>query len=131
VGDVGLGAKLDYTAHGDAVNAAARLEAANKELGSTICVGPAAASRCDASLLRPLGTISLRGRDEPMAVFEPWPVDVPAGWRTRYLDAFALIDGDPVQAAAQFAELALERPGDLVVRETAKRLRTGAVRVCA
>ena len=39
VGDVGIRAKLDYTAHGDAVNAAARLEAANKELGSTICIG--------------------------------------------------------------------------------------------
>jgi adenylate cyclase len=131
VGDVGLGAKLDYTAHGDAVNAAARLEAANKELGSTICVGPVAASRCDASLLRPLGMISLRGRDEPMAVFEPWPVDAPAGWRTRYLDAFALIERDPVQAAAHFAELALERPSDLVVREMAKRLRSGTVRACA
>lgn len=131
VGDVGLGAKLDYTAHGDAVNAAARLEAANKELGSTVCVGPVAASRCDASLLRPLGTISLRGRDEPMAVFEPWPVDAPAAWRTRYLDAFASIDRDPAQATAKFAELALERPGDLVVREMARRLRSGTVRACA
>jgi len=131
VGDVGLGAKLDYTAHGDAVNAAARLEAANKELGSTICVGPAAAIHCDADLLRPLGTISLRGRDEPMAVFEPWPADAPVAWRARYLEAFALIDHDLVQAAAQFAALALERPGDLVVREMAKRLRTGAVRACA
>src|SRR5262249_20785883 len=42
VGDVGIRSKLDYTAHGDAVNMAARLEVANKELGSTICIGPAA-----------------------------------------------------------------------------------------
>src|SRR5215831_11344787 len=49
VGDVGIQSKLDYTAHGDAVNMAARLEACNKELGSAICVGPAAAARCDAS----------------------------------------------------------------------------------
>jgi adenylate cyclase len=32
VGDVGVRAKLNYTAYGDAVNAAARLEAANKQL---------------------------------------------------------------------------------------------------
>ena len=32
VGDVGIQSKLDYTAHGDAVNMAARLEACNKEL---------------------------------------------------------------------------------------------------
>ena len=36
VGDVGGSRKLDYTAHGNAINAAARLEAANKDLGSTI-----------------------------------------------------------------------------------------------
>ena len=75
VGDVGLQSKLDYTAHGDAVNAAARFEAANKDLGSAICVGPAAAARCDVGMFRPLGTISIRGRDEPAAVFEPWPID--------------------------------------------------------
>jgi len=72
VGDVGIRTKLDYTAHGDAVNVAARLEAANKELGSSICVGPVAASRCDQSLLRPLGKIIVRGRDDVMTVFEPW-----------------------------------------------------------
>jgi adenylate cyclase len=71
VGDVGVHAKLDYTAHGDAINVAARLERANKELGSSICIGPIAASRCDQSLLRPLGKINIRGRDDAMAVFEP------------------------------------------------------------
>jgi adenylate cyclase len=71
VGDVGIRAKLDYTAHGDAVNVAARLEAANKKLGSSICIGPVAASRCNQSLLRPLGKIVVRGRDDAMTVFEP------------------------------------------------------------
>jgi adenylate cyclase len=71
VGDVGIRVKLDYTAHGDAVNVAARLERANKQLGSSICIGPVAASRCDPSLLRPLGEITLPGRDECIAVFEP------------------------------------------------------------
>ena len=64
VGDVGFGAKLDYTAHGDAVNMAARLEALNKELGSSICIGPAAARRCGPSLVRPLGHVELRGLGE-------------------------------------------------------------------
>ncbi|MDP3257845.1 adenylate/guanylate cyclase domain-containing protein [Bosea sp. (in: a-proteobacteria)] len=70
VGDVGVGAKLDYTAHGEAVNMAARLEALNKELGSSICVGPVAASRCDPALLRLLGTVELRGVG-PVAVSTP------------------------------------------------------------
>src|SRR5215471_13336560 len=77
VGDVGIHTKLDYTAHGDAINAAARLEHANKELGSSICIGPVAASRCDQPLLRPLGRITIRGRDDAMAVFEPRSSDAP------------------------------------------------------
>lgn len=71
VGDVGVQAKLDYTAHGDAVNMAARLEAANKDLGSTICVGPGTVGHCDANGFRALGTITVRGREEPMQVFTP------------------------------------------------------------
>ncbi len=71
VGDVGVGAKLDYTAHGDAVNMAARLEALNKELGSSICIGPAAAQRCGPSLVRPLRHVELRGLGE-VEVFTPF-----------------------------------------------------------
>jgi adenylate cyclase len=123
VGDVGLHSKLDYTAHGDAVNAAARFEAANKELGSAICVGPAATARCDADMFRPLGTIKVQGRDEPLAVFEPWPVDAAPDWRERYLRAFELADRHPMRAAALFERLAVERRGDAVARVMAERLR--------
>jgi adenylate cyclase len=123
VGDVGIRAKLDYTAHGDAVNAAARLEAANKDLGSSICVGPMAASFCDATALRPLGTITLRGRDELHAVFEPWPEDAPQIWREHYLAAFGLIPQDPAQAAERFAQLSTELPGDPVPGRLAEQLR--------
>ncbi len=122
VGDVGILTKLDYTAHGDAINAAARLEVANKELGSTICVGPAAAAHCDAALLRPLGTTTLRGHDAPVAVFEPWPPDAPHAWRDRYHDAFRSIDDDPLRAAVLFERLADECPRDPVPRLIAKRL---------
>lgn len=71
VGDVGGGRRLDYTAHGNAMNLAARLEAANKDLGTAICVGPGAASRIADGVLVPLGAITVRGRSERMAVFTP------------------------------------------------------------
>jgi adenylate cyclase len=69
VGDVGGGRRLDYTAHGTVVNTAARLEAANKDLDTSICIGPNAAARLDQRLLRSLGALALRGLSEPIAVY--------------------------------------------------------------
>jgi adenylate cyclase len=122
VGDVGIRAKLDYTAHGDAVNAAARLEAANKELGSTICIGPQAASRCDPALLRPLGTITVRGREDKLKVYEPWPTDTITGWRQRYLEAFAELERNPPLAIDLLKCLAGESSHDPVVVRMIERL---------
>lgn len=45
LGEIGAGGKLDYTAHGPAVNLAARLQDANKVLGTSICIGPQAGSQ--------------------------------------------------------------------------------------
>jgi adenylate cyclase len=122
IGDVGIQSKLDYTAHGDSVIMAARLEACNKELGSTICVGPSAAARCDAALLRPLGQLAVRGRDEPIAVFEPWPDDAPPAWREAYLKAYAMLTSDPAQAAILLQKLIAERPADLAICRLGERI---------
>jgi adenylate cyclase len=71
VGDVGGSRKLDYTAHGNVINAAARLEAANKELGSSICIGPGAAARLDSNKLRQIGRLTLRGQSSEISVYTP------------------------------------------------------------
>nr|WP_314090277.1 adenylate/guanylate cyclase domain-containing protein [uncultured Shinella sp.] len=60
LGEVGTGGKLDYTAHGDAVNLAARLQDANKFLGTQICVGPRVASETSRTL-RAIGNHEIRG----------------------------------------------------------------------
>jgi adenylate cyclase len=60
LGEVGIGGKLDYTAHGNAINLAARLQDANKFLGTAICVGPAA-NKESARTLRALGEHEIRG----------------------------------------------------------------------
>jgi adenylate cyclase len=122
VGDVGIQSKLDYTAHGDAVNMASRLQDSNKVLGSTICVGPGAAARCEAPLLRPIGQLAIRGREEPIAVFEPWPADTQPAWREAYMQAYALIDCDAANATVLFQSLMIERPADLAMRGLVERL---------
>jgi adenylate cyclase len=70
VGDVGGAAKLDYTAHGDAINTAARLEALNTALGTTICVGPGCRALVPDIQFRFHGEIAIKGRGR-LAVFEP------------------------------------------------------------
>jgi adenylate cyclase len=60
LGEVGVGGKLDYTAHGNSMNLAARLQDANKFLGTHICVGPQAAQETTRPL-RAIGSHEIRG----------------------------------------------------------------------
>jgi adenylate cyclase len=71
VGDIGGARKLDYTAHGNAMNVAARLEVANKDLGSSICIGPGTAARLDPATLRHIGKLTLRGQSQPIDIYTP------------------------------------------------------------
>jgi adenylate cyclase len=68
---VGGSRKLDYTAYGNVMNTAARLEAANKELGLSVCIGPGAAAHLSAANLREVATLTLRGQSQPVRVFTP------------------------------------------------------------
>ena len=61
VGDVGAGEKLDYTAHGRAMNIAARLEQAGKSLGVTLLAGPALRAALPALPWQSMGEVGLRG----------------------------------------------------------------------
>jgi adenylate cyclase len=69
VGDVGGGSKLDYTALGNVVNTASRLESINKEFKTSICIGPTAASMLARNEIERLGTIQIRGRRTTIEIF--------------------------------------------------------------
>jgi adenylate cyclase len=71
IGNMGTEWRLNYTVVGDEVNVAARLEAANKELGSDILVSTATAAAAGTEItFRPRGTIEVKGRTRRVAVFE-------------------------------------------------------------
>jgi adenylate cyclase len=124
VGDVGGGRRLDYTAHGDAMNRAARLEAANKELGTTLCIGPRAAAALDKATLRPLGNITLRGVSGGLDVYTIWPPDTDPALRQRYSEIVARLAVAPDEARAALARLAQAWPQDAPLQALARRAST-------
>jgi len=123
VGNFGGGRLFDYTAYGDTINAAARLEAVNKQLGTRICVSAAAAERAGSFFGRPVGDLMLRGRSEPMRAYEPLPAE--DAHAAAYNDAFSKLEARDSSAVAAFAGLISARPTDALAQYHLKRLLNG------
>ncbi len=98
VGNFGGEGRIQYTALGDAMNTAARLESANKELGTRVLVSREAMERAGPSTFRPMGTVTLRGRATPVEIYEPIPFEnAESAQLTALLLAHASGDGAAVQ----------------------------------
>jgi len=89
--------QLETRAHGDAINTAARLESANKQLGTRICASESVVEQAPGFRGRPIGTVMLVGKTEGIKVFEPLnneTVEAPA--IKAYIAAFNKLEaGDP------------------------------------
>ena len=72
VGNVGTDKRYNYTAVGETVNLASRLESVPEIYGYQIVVGPRSAELArDEFLIRELDTIRVKGREAPLSIFEP------------------------------------------------------------
>ncbi len=86
IGNLGTKTKLDYTAIGDSVNLASRLEGINKYFGTTILVSADAASQVSSPyLLTRMGWVAVKGKEEAIVVYTifdpPLSRTIEAGWR--------------------------------------------------
>jgi adenylate cyclase len=70
VGNFGSRRRVQYTAMGDAMNLAARLESANKQLGTEILASGEVVEAAAWTLARELGRVCVKGRIEPCRVFQ-------------------------------------------------------------
>ncbi|WP_063691297.1 adenylate/guanylate cyclase domain-containing protein [Bradyrhizobium stylosanthis] len=127
VGNFGGNRFFDYTAYGDTINIAARLEAANKQLGTRICVSATVAKEADNFRGRPVGELMLRGRSEPLRAFEPLPQQkFEAPETAQYSDAFAKMEAGDAAAMPAFAALVGMHADDSLAGFHLKRLLNGA-----
>lgn len=124
VGDFGGGRYFDYTAYGDTINTAARLEAANKALGTRICVSAHVIERAPALNVRPIGDLLLRGRVDPLRTYEPRR-DAPDLMTNAYTAAFDKMAAGDAGARTAFASLLGASPDDPLANFHLRRLLNG------
>jgi adenylate cyclase len=101
VGNFGGEGRIQYTALGDSMNTAARLEAANKPMKTRALASAEAIAGLDTRTMTAMGRICLRGRAQPVDVFEPRPdlSDADRGALSRLVAAHAAGKGRDYAAA--------------------------------
>lgn len=88
VGNFGGEGRIQYTALGDSMNTASRLEAANKSLKTGVLISAEAEARAGRDDLVPMGRVTLRGRAQPVDTFTPRP-DLTPDQRARIAEMVA------------------------------------------
>ena len=127
VGNFGGGRFFDYTAYGDTVNITARLETANKQLGTRICASAILAEKVREFRGRPVGDLVLRGKSQTLRAFEPLSGEQYESDATNsYVEAFTKLEANDPSAMAAFAAHVGKNPNDQLAGFHLKRLLNGA-----
>jgi adenylate cyclase len=126
VGNFGGKSRFDYTAHGDAINSAARLEAINKQLGTTICVSESTMQQCHDIYFRSVATLVLRGKEEGIRAYTPLKETTVRDTRTLiYEQAYQLLTDQHPDSQIVFSQLANLYPHDPLIALHQQRIESG------
>jgi len=126
IGNFGGSNFFDYTALGDTVNTAARLEGANKIFGSHVCISGATVGRATDHLFRPLGRLLLAGKTKLVDAWEPVAaLDKDCAPVEEYNEAYKLLDAGSDKAHAALEKLAKSHPNDYLISCHLERVKNG------
>lgn len=126
VGNFGGNEFFDYTAHGDAINTAARLESVNKQFGTRLAVSAETVRQCPGFEGRPIGQLILKGKTGKTEVFEPLCDKAEqAGLFAEYTRAFDKMKRGAPGVKSAFSALAAKYPDDGLTRYHLRRLESG------
>jgi adenylate cyclase len=121
IGNFGGATRIQYTALGDSMNTAARLEAANKALDSAVMASREFAEASGLGWWREMGRVVLRGRARPVDLFEPAP-EFPDEDRARLSEASALAASNPAAALRLAEAVAARHPDDTALGNLVRRM---------
>lgn len=126
VGNFGGSSHFDYRPLGDPINTAARLETANRQLGTRICVSGVTVSQCGHFTGRPAGKIVLKGKTQGVEVFEAMaPEDPRTANLGLYRRAFEKMEAGEPSAIDDLRELVAKDPRDGLAAFHLARLERG------
>lgn len=130
IGNFGGDSFFDYTAYGDSVNIAARLEGANKVLGTRICASANVIKRVPDFQGRPSGMLQLPGRSQTIECFEPQTAEIAQSeGMVAYREAYELLAKGDDSARKAFAALVGTLPEDPLALMHLQRALAGATDV--
>lgn len=117
VGNFGGALRLNYTAQGDVINVASRLEGANKVLGTQICLSESTANNVRSKIsLLPIGRLLVKGKSQDVMTFTP--VSAVSNGNDLFDDyekAYRCISHDMSKAKKLFKQLATKHPTNQLV----------------
>ncbi|GAA4642414.1 hypothetical protein GCM10023115_05600 [Pontixanthobacter gangjinensis] len=121
VGNFGGRQRIQYTALGDAMNTAARLEGANKYLNTHILVSADIQQRAPDFSYRPMGQIVMAGVDTPIRVFEPVSGEA-ANFAEQVGHAMLLLESGDPEGAVKLRALSEDHPDDKGIASLVSRI---------